>query len=99
MDFIKICIPQLIVAFLGMFSSAFCVYYIGKNLELNKVIKRLMMGMAFQHLFAYGNSFASMVIVMVIGYRHRFVCFYGIFWLAMSVCGCQAFSTAISLTR
>ena len=57
------------------------------------------MGMAFQHLFAYGNSFASMVIVMAIGYRHRVVCFYGISWLAMRVRGCQAFSTAISLTR
>ena len=87
-------------AFLGLITSIYSCYYVIKKLELNKVIKGLLMGITIRQLVSFFNvSMHLCNIAIIAGLRNKFVCFYSILSGTLLYSGSLIFNSAISWAR
>ena len=86
------------MASLGLVTSIYSCYYVIKKLELNKVIKGLLMGMTISQLVSFFNV-CMCNITIIAGLRNKFVCFYSILSGTLLFSGSLIFNSAISWAR
>ena len=89
---------QLFLAFLGLVTSIYSCYHVIRKLELNKVIKGLLIGMTVSQLVSFFNIFICNI-GLIAGVRNTFVCFYSILSGTLLFSGSLIFNSSISWAR
>ena len=89
----------IFITFIGVFISAFSIYFVYTRLKLKKVIKGQLLGMTIHHLVSYLNIAILLIYEVVFGNPSKLLCIYGSVWSSSLYSGCQVFSSAISLSR
>lgn len=90
---------QLFFALLGVFTSIYSCFYVVKKLELNKVIKGLLLGMTISQLVSFVNICIGLILIDWLDFRNKLSCYYSIFWGSLLFSGSLIFNSAISLSR
>ena len=89
---------QLFMAFLGLVTSICSCYYVINKLQLNRVIKGLLVSMTISQLVSF---FGIIIcdIVLLSGIRNQFVCFCSILSGSLLFSGSLILNSAISWAR
>ena len=90
---------QLLFALFGVLTSIYSCFFVVKKLELNKVIKGLLIGMTISQLVSFVNICIGLILIDWLDFRNKLSCYHSILWGSLLFSGSLIFNSAISLSR
>ena len=86
-------------ASLGIVSSVCCFYFIVKKLQINQVIKSLLLFASVQQFVGYGIFFVSLMFQHISEIRNKLTCFLVYNSMGTMLKGTQTVTSMISIIR
>ena len=90
---------MLCIAIIGIASAALSFAYVFLKLQINHVIKKLLLFGTAQQAVGYGIITTSILVSLVQGFISKLTCIFGFTSFAASILGSQSVVTMISVIR